>query len=99
MGFNFRGSMKIPRISHENKLWQFIFENGNEFLLTLILFRYKKDGIFVTLKVSLGNEMQIYLTVPFFPQGKRKGWKKEINLRKSPFLLQDGDILGVKVIN
>jgi len=29
-------------------------------------------------------------------EGKRKGWKKEINLRKSPFLLQDGDILGVK---
>lgn len=80
-------------------MWQFIFENGNEFLLALILFRYKKDGIFVTLKVSLGDEMQIYLTVPFFSQGKRKGGKKEINLRKSPFLLQDGDILGVKVIN
>lgn len=43
--------------------------------------------------------MEIYLAVPFFPQGKRKGGKKEINLRKSPFLLQDGDILGVKVIN
>lgn len=35
----------------------------------------------------------------FFPQGKRKGGKKKINLRQSPFHLQDGDILGVKVIS
>lgn len=35
----------------------------------------------------------------FFPQGKRKGGKKKINLRQPPFHLQDGDILGVKVIS
>ncbi|XP_020609230.1 ubiquitin carboxyl-terminal hydrolase 40-like [Orbicella faveolata] len=29
-------------------------------------------------------------------QGKRKGGKKKINLRQSPFHLQDGDVLGVK---
>ncbi|XP_078377016.1 ubiquitin carboxyl-terminal hydrolase 40-like isoform X2 [Oculina patagonica] len=30
------------------------------------------------------------------PQGKHKGGKKKINLRQSPFHLQDGDIIGVK---
>ena len=40
----------------------------------------------------------ILLESSFFSQGKRKGGKKKINLRQSPFRLQDGDILGVKVI-
>ena len=30
-------------------------------------------------------------------QGKHKGRKKKINLRQSPFHIQDGDIIGVKV--
>lgn len=34
-----------------------------------------------------------------FYQGKNKGKKKKINLRQSPFHLQDGDVIGVKVTN
>ena len=41
----------------------------------------------------------VLLENSFFPQGKRKGGKKKINLKQSPFHLQDGDILGVKVIS
>ena len=34
----------------------------------------------------------------YLQQGKPKGAKNKINLRRSPFYLQDGDIIGVKVV-
>ena len=46
---------------------------------------------------------RVYLSLSFFfsylQPGKQKGAKNKINLRRSPFYLQDGDIIGVKVIN
>ena len=52
---------------------------------------------------ALKANSRVYLSLLLYfhilQQGKQKGAKNKINLRRSPFYLQDGDIIGVKVIN
>ena len=48
---------------------------------------------------SQGKWVYLSLFFSYLQQGKQKGAKNKINLRRSPFYLQDGDIIGVKVIN